>query len=87
MESARSLWRCGGWADRRKRLRGQPVPCETARRVLRGAGTFGGEMGIFSAGPGGLLVAAAGSLELAGIIFRTSDDSLDLLRDPCLCIL
>src|SRR5207302_8036643 len=45
------------------------------------------EMGIFSAGSGGLFVAAAGSLELAGIIFRTADDSLDLLGDPCLCIL
>src|SRR5947208_13967283 len=44
-------------------------------------------MGFFSAGSGGLFVAAAGSLELAGIIFRTADDSLDLLGDPCLCIL
>src|SRR5437867_13225235 len=64
MESARGLWRCGGWADPRKRLRGRPVPRETARRVARGASTFGGEMGIFSAGSGGLFVAAAGSLEL-----------------------
>ena len=87
MESARGLWCCGGWADPRKRLRGRPVPRETAKRVVRGASTFGGEMGIFSAGSGGLFVAAAGSLELAGIIFRTADDSLDLLGDPCLCIL
>src|SRR5438445_12787887 len=87
MESARGPWRCGGWADPRKRLRGRPVPRETARRVVRGASTFGGEVGLFSAGSGGLFVAAAGSLEVAGIIFRTADESLDILVDPSLYLL
>src|SRR5204862_7590063 len=46
-----------------------------------------GGMECLSAGAGWLFASAAGSLNLAGIIFRPADDSLDLLGEPCLCIL
>src|SRR5437867_13087557 len=87
MESARGLWRRGGWADPRKRLRGRPVPRETARRVVRGASTLGGGLVIVSAESGGILVAAAGPLELARIICAPAAHWRDVLGEPCLCIL